>query len=189
MKNTKKISCKCSCPYCGRQFNYDKIYAHFNKYCKKKGQSTLHDFFSKIYGDDINQAIELYKNGYSVNELVQDKNHALFPKISTHSFVALLTELGIYRHFPDSMRTKRRMEKFKNTCITQYGVENPSMVDEIKQKKCQTFMQHYGVDNIWKCDWWNDFQTKIMLKQYGTRRVSGFLNKTEEEKYRQEQDN
>lgn len=71
-------------------------------------------------------------------------------------------------------------EKYKKTCENKYGdgIINVSQSEDIKKKKANTFIKNYGVDNIWKCDWWNEYQTNIMLEKYGSKRVSGFTNKT-----------
>jgi len=55
----------------------------------------------------------------------------------------------------------------KETCLSIYGVENPSQSDEIKNKKCETSMKNYGVNNVLQS---NEVINKIkctMLKRYG----------------------
>ena len=66
----RKTPYDCNCPYCGKQLGYDKAYMHFKNYCQKKEKSTLCDFLTEIYGNDVKNAVELYKQGYSINELV-----------------------------------------------------------------------------------------------------------------------
>ena len=38
-------------------------------------------------------------------------------------------------------------ERHKQGCLKKYGVENISQVDEVKQRKEETFLKHYGVKN------------------------------------------
>jgi hypothetical protein len=40
---------------------------------------------------------------------------------------------------------KIRTNKIKKACIDKYGVENPSQIDEVKKKKEETYMEHYGM--------------------------------------------
>lgn len=39
-------------------------------------------------------------------------------------------------------------EKYKNTCLDKYGVDNVSKIDEIKSKKKDTYLDKYGVSTI-----------------------------------------
>lgn len=40
-------------------------------------------------------------------------------------------------------------KKFVDTCLRKYGVENPSQSIEIKEKKKQTVLKHYGKEHQW----------------------------------------
>lgn len=40
---------------------------------------------------------------------------------------------------------KNKKEKIKNTCKTMYGVENPSQLQEIKNKKEETYLKNFGM--------------------------------------------
>lgn len=41
-------------------------------------------------------------------------------------------------------------QKAQKTFKVKYGIENPSQLDWVNEKKKVTFIKHYGVDNIWK---------------------------------------
>jgi hypothetical protein len=56
----------------------------------------------------------------------------------------------------------------KQTCIKKYGVENPSLSDEIKQKKIQTSLKHYGVEHTTQAK-----EVKEKIKQTNLERYGG----------------
>ncbi len=66
--------------------------------------------------------------------------------------------------FHNSEKTK---EKKKQTCLENYGVENPSQSEEIKEKKKQTCLENYGVSVPSKSPIVKDKMQKTMLKIYG----------------------
>lgn len=84
------------------------------------------------------------------------------------------------RTISDSKKLDRCLKKVRFNCLNKYGVENPSQIEIVKEKKRCTFKKHYGVDNIWKSKeyykWLNDY----MLKTYGCLRISNqpFLDGT-----------
>lgn len=175
---------KFKCPYCKKEYIKDHLTVHFNKYCQNKGENTLYDFYNTISNGDIEKLICMYNNGYSLNELCQKKD-CLFPFFSRRTVEKILKSVGVkIRTIKESTNQTRCRNKYKNTCEEKYGkgVKNVSQSDIVKKRKCETFLKNYGVDNIWKCDWFNDYQTKIMIEKYGKKRISGFDGKTQEEK-------
>jgi len=109
--------------------------------------------------------------------------------IPIHTIITLFKRLGIStRSISDSKKLASSTEKFKQSCLKKYGVENPSQVEDVKNKKKQTFITHYGVDNVWKSDWFQKQINGIMMAKYGVlRRTNGekvsqtLLSKTEDE--------
>lgn len=59
------------------------------------------------------------------------------------------------------------VDRRKATCVNRYGVENPSQVDEFKEKKRETFMKTYGVDNIFKSPDFISWLPSRMNELYG----------------------
>ena len=57
--------------------------------------------------------------------------------------------------------------KSKNTCLNKYGVDNPSKVPEIKEKKIKTSFIHYGVDNPYKSNKIKEKIKQTCLEKYG----------------------
>ena len=74
-----------------------------------------------------------------------------------------------------------KLHSQKLAYLEKYGVENPSQVDEIKQKRTNTLLKHYGVENA--------FQSKIIKEnikqknlinfgvQYNSQRQDTLLNR------------
>lgn len=49
-----------------------------------------------------------------------------------------------------SQGSKGAVSKRVRTCQERYGVDNPSQSTHVKAKKAETFVKHYGEDNVWK---------------------------------------
>lgn len=164
------------CPICGKEFIKNQFYKHYGLN-KHKNVISIYDYYKLIFNDEkIDNIILKYQDGFSLHEL---KNNIF----SRKCLELILKEKDIkIRSLKESMNQERFLEKYKQTCLKKYGVENISQSDEIKKKKSETFIKNYGVDNIFKVDWFNEYVTDLMIKKYNTKRVSGFSNKSEEEK-------
>jgi G:T-mismatch repair DNA endonuclease (very short patch repair protein) len=79
------------------------------------------------------------------------------------------------RSHSEARKTKATIKRLENSLKKKYGNEitNISQIKAVKDKKKQTFLKNYGVDNIWKskkyCDWLNDY----MIINYGVKRIHG----------------
>lgn len=62
---------------------------------------------------------------------------------------------------------KEVQEKRKNTFVEKYGVENPYQSDDVKAKMKQTWINNYGVDNPMKSMKIRDKAVSTLLKKYG----------------------
>lgn len=62
---------------------------------------------------------------------------------------------------------KASVSKRETTCLQRYGKTNPSQLDEVKVKKAATFVEHYGVDNIWKTQEFKDGLDGYYMAKYG----------------------
>lgn len=83
----------------------------------------------------------------------------------------LLLYFGIpIRSISQSRMTATGKKKIVTNFFIKHGVENPSQLREVKEKKKKTFLSNYGVDNIWKSPkyyaWLNDY----MFATYGVKR-------------------
>jgi len=76
------------------------------------------------------------------------------------------------RTLKEECNNERVRNKCKNTCREKYGSENPSGAEIIKEKKRNTFIKNYGVDNIFKDE---NFKTWLITNNFA------WNSKTEEE--------
>jgi ribosomal protein S14 len=83
-----------------------------------------------------------------------------------------------------------RQKRYKETMIEKYGVENPSQLNDVKEKKKETFIKHYGVDcylttkecknkiiekygidNVSKLDFIKEKKKETFIEHYGTDNI------------------
>lgn len=64
--------------------------------------------------------------------------------------------------------------KYRATCEQKYGkgITNVSQAEEVKQLKAETFISHYGVDNIWKLPEYYNWLDNFMMENYGQKRIT-----------------
>ena len=62
--------------------------------------------------------------------------------------------------------TKNKATKTKETCMERYNVSNPSMVEEVKQRKIDTYMENFG-DHPKRVKEVNDKFKETCIKRYG----------------------
>jgi G:T-mismatch repair DNA endonuclease (very short patch repair protein) len=180
------MSLKYKCEFCEKIISKNSVMLHYTK-------SHHSEFVSK--NELILHVLKLKNNTLSDNLIkliIKD-----YKKIS---ILALIEKYGFnYRTFQllfeaknikikgisetNSQQSVR--DKFKQTCIENFGVENVSKSQEIKNKKANTFIEHYGVDNIFKDEKFKSTLNDILFEKYGTKRVFNY-EKTKEnnlEKY------
>jgi hypothetical protein len=64
-------------------------------------------------------------------------------------------------------KSPKRIKNYKQICLKRYGVENPSQLNEIKEKKKQSTIKHYGVEHLFQLPEFKEKYKKICLKKYG----------------------
>ena len=74
---------------------------------------------------------------------------------------------GMKKYYLSEESKKSKSEKTRKTCLQKYGVENPSQVQEIKNRKSETLMKHYGVSNPMHDDGIKENLKKAVLDKYG----------------------
>ena len=178
------------CPFCKKEFLSNN--GKHPYICAKKDNLNLSKDeirfeliktnFSKLADKDFLQNIYINEN-YSLNKIVKIYD------INRKQLENLLIFYGFHlKGYSEGALSS--MEDKKKTNILKYGVENPSQIEEIKDKKRKTFLKNYGVDNIRKS---KDFYTYInnkIIEKYGITREElasikskeVWLLKTEEEK-------
>lgn len=146
-----------NCPFCGKKV---KVLGKHLLHCKLIPNNLSNDEI-KIKG------LESYIYEGFVNDLCQDYNNLMsFPDIKAKynidykNIYLCLKSKGIKLRTISESQRKISSIKSKKTCLEKYGVENPSQVGEVKRKKEETFIKHYGVDNIWKTKEYREFTSK-----------------------------
>lgn len=93
------------------------------------------------------------------------------------------------RNISVAKKTTNSKNKYRDTCIRKYGVENVSQTPENKEKKKKTFSKNYGVDNIQKSIEYYKWLNEYMIENYGKKRITDikkikeyYNTRTEEEK-------
>jgi len=69
-------------------------------------------------------------------------------------------------------KTKESREKAKNTCLEKYGVENYSQTDECVEKMKNTCLEKYGVEYYSQTDEFNEKMKNTCLEKYGVENYS-----------------
>jgi hypothetical protein len=64
-----------------------------------------------------------------------------------------------------------RNKKSRATCIEKYGVSNPSLVEEFKEKRSNTNLERYGVENASSSDTIKEKRQETILNKYGVENV------------------
>lgn len=59
------------------------------------------------------------------------------------------------------------VKRRKQTCMEKYGVDNPSKLEEIRERVKSTCMDRYGVENVFQDRVVKDKSVKTRLKKYG----------------------
>lgn len=173
---------KLPCPYCNSgSYSRNRIIQHI-QHCKSCDNSRSKAEILLRYIDQsiISFVIAKYQNdGYSINELCKQL------KLKRGIVELILTSNGIkLRTIKESTNCKRCLDARRQSCEQHYGkgITNPSQAKEVKQQKANTFMEHYGVDNIRKSPQYYEYVNDICLKRYGKKRISGWTGKSFEER-------
>jgi hypothetical protein len=65
-------------------------------------------------------------------------------------------------------QTNEYKEKFKKTCMSKYGFNNPSQIEKFKDKRKQTMLDRHGVEYYVLSDDFSAKSEKTSIKNYGT---------------------
>lgn len=167
------------CPWCGTELPSNKIARHMSTtcHCKPNGISEkelIDSIIICLFGNVVDNIINDYKNLYSLPDL--NKKYG----IQFRQAQRLLIAHGIKMRGQSESAKQITAKKIKETCLNTYGVLNPSQLEDIKIKKKETFIKHYGVDNIWKTEEFKDF-TRERWNNYNedekTRILKGIIDK------------
>lgn len=147
------------CPYCHN--NYKRLGTHF--YCceklKNKTQDEIHIINLQYQTNNVNIINDVcndYENLYSLPDL-KNKYGLCYKHLGW-----ILNYKNIYIRNISESQKQITVNKIKNTLQQKYGdgIINPGQIPEVKEKVKQTFLKHYGVDNIWKTKEYAEFTSK-----------------------------
>jgi G:T-mismatch repair DNA endonuclease (very short patch repair protein) len=169
---------KRKCPFCEQEFNGGS--PHIYK-CKKRplelNKNEIKFEFYKFNFPEISNKDILY-NEHIINKLSLPELRTKY-RLDYKAIQWLMTYFEIeWRNHKES--TKIGVEKTKKYFKETFGVENCSQLEEVKEKKRQTFLKHYGVDNIRKWKPFYDYVDKVIEEKYGMSK-SEFLRKRSKE--------
>ena len=147
----------------------------------------IEEWFSKqIYNKKI--ILKFCKNGMTSFSIIRCKNCG--KQLTEKQIVnGGHTELPRFCCMKCASSSEAFREKYKQTCLEKYGVENISQLAEIKEKKKQTTFEHYGVDSYAKTKEYKERVKQTNLEKYGvesyvqTKEYKERVKQTNLEKY------
>ena len=74
-------------------------------------------------------------------------------------------------HCQARQATLNARDKFKETCIKKYGVDNPGKAETVIEKHKQTCLKKYGVSSYNKTDEFKERYKNTCLDKYGTTNI------------------
>lgn len=126
-----------TCKICGMEYRTNKFIGHLKKHFSDERE--LYRNFLYIYNDiSIDDIIHEFKNGESVIQL--EKKYGI-------SLRKILKIFNCRRTISESHHTLPYKKRHINTIIQRFGVANVSTSDDIKLKKKNTFIDHFGYEN------------------------------------------
>ena len=156
------------CPFCKKdlkKYDGNHIYRCSNLENKKEIKFKFIEYnFPEISKKD------LILKEYEINLLSLPDIRKKY-NIDYKSTIFLLDYWNIKKRNISESAKKISHKKYVKTCCDKYAVDNVSKLDEVKEKKKETFIKHYGVDNIWKSKEYYDWLYEYMINKYGKKSV------------------
>jgi len=154
---------------CGKEFDsINKLKGH-KATCK-----ILKSFLEKVLSKEFlteNLIVNGYTSNYIANIILKDCD----VKIYAGMIIGYAKKYGIKTlSIKEAMNKKETREKYKQTCLEKYGVDNVSKNKEVHQKKKDTWLKNYGVDNIRKD---TEFIKNKIYEKYGVYCASDIPNR------------
>lgn len=154
------------CPFCRREL--------------KSGSSHIYKCVNNIHKDNKGKTKFLYIN-YNFPEITCLKNLEEEYVVNNLSLPDITRKYGIdsksITFLLDSFNIKRRnisesaisisVPKQKKLMMDKYGVEWSSQLESVKQLKRNNNLEKFGVDNIWKSDWFKENRDYFFIEKHG----------------------
>jgi hypothetical protein len=151
------------CPFCEKQFksNSSHIYACSNLEDKKEIKYKYIQYnFPEISNKEV--LLEVYqKNKNSLPDIRKKYG------IDFKSVIFLLDYFEIKKRTSSESAKKISVPKQKKTIKSKYGVDWSSNLPHVKELKRKNCIQKYGVDNVFKSDWFKENREYFFLEKHG----------------------
>lgn len=171
------------CPFCGRDLKRGSshIYKCGNNNYKNNKIKTKYLYISYNF-PDISDFKNL-ENEYVTNNLSLPDIKNKYG-IDSKSVTFLLDNFNIKRRNISESAKSISVPKQKEAMMRNYGVEWSSQLESVKEIKRNNNLEKFGVDNIWKSDWFKKNRDNFFIEKHGMN-VSDYnklywLNLTEE---------
>lgn len=133
---------------------------------KLKYYKDLLKYLKNRFTDSLSLKETIYRIFYKIEVrpvCIECGNHVQFTGIKKKNF---------FDNFCcKTCRYKHTVKEVKNHFLENYGVENPSQLQSIKDKKVETTRKHYGVDNPSQVEEIKKKKEEKSLEVYGTKYV------------------
>jgi hypothetical protein len=127
-----------SCPICKESKYANNLKSHLLKH-----GLTEDEYWDVILNNQCQEILKLY-----VEQEVPKDTIAKKLKLTPDRIGGFLKYKNVkIRTISDTRKTKHYKTTYENTCVSNYGVTNPSKSETIKSKKADTFIKNYGYVN------------------------------------------
>jgi hypothetical protein len=154
------------CPFCRREL--------------KNGSSHIYKCDKNTYKYDKDKTKFLYIN-YNFPEITDSKNleeeyvvnNLSLPDIKTKygidfkSVIFLLNNFNIKRRSSSESAKSISVPKQRKTIMDKHGVKWSSQLESVKELKRNNNLEKFGVDNIWKSDWFKENRDNFFIEKHG----------------------
>jgi hypothetical protein len=154
------------CPFCGREF--------------KGGSTHIYKCSDNNHKDNRDKTKFLYIN-YNFPEISDVKNleeeyvinNLSLPDIKRKygidfkSVIFLLDNFNIKRRNSSESAKSISVPKQRKTIMDKHGVEWSSQIESVKELKRKNNIDKFGVDNIWKSDWFKENRDNFFIEKHG----------------------
>lgn len=135
---------------------------------------TTSRYIAKNYPEDYSKIINCPGQKFSeklYNYLYNSPSHICPVCGKETPFRTIIYGYSEYCSVKCSYKGDSRIEKYKNTCLEKYGVENVSQNKDIKEKKRETITKNFGGFG-WASKELSDKSKQTVIERYGVENVS-----------------
>jgi len=154
------------CPFCDRELKKGSNHIYKCKYNNYKDNKDKTKYLYINYNFPDLTDLKNLEREYVINNLsLPDINKKY--GIDSKSIVFLLDRFNIKRRSISESAKSISVPKQKKKMIENYGVEWSSQLDSVKDLKRKNNIEKFGVDNIWKSDWFKENRDNFFIEKHG----------------------